>query len=144
MAVKPCRAPVFRTVLREDWLWCRLILLRLTNARWLAVVPLECEVRRADTELPLRDLLQIVVTRFDLELHLIERVREANRDAHVVAIQLLPQCDVGHLEGRELALLDFHRTAIEVVRLQNHRRIELRRRVESCRPRDRVRPERRL
>src|SRR5256885_11618750 len=130
--------------LREDWRRCRLILLRLTNPGWLAVIPLECEVRRAHAEPPLRDLLEIVVTRLDLELHLVERIREANCDAHVVAIELLPDGDVRHLEGGELALLDLHRTAIEVVCLQNHRRIELRRRIETCGPRDRVRSEGRL
>src|ERR1043165_4948035 len=98
MAVTPCRALPFLTALREDWLWCRLILLRRTNLGRLAVIPLEGEVRRPHAELPLRDLLEIVVARSDLELHLIERISEANRDTHVVAIELLPHGDVGHLE----------------------------------------------
>src|SRR3954464_658630 len=124
--------------LREHRRWC-LLLLRQTYLGRLAVVPLEGQVRGAHTELPGGDLLEVVVPGPDPELHGVERILEPNRDAHVVAIELLPDRDVGHLHRRESTLLDFHRRAVEVVRLEYHRRIHLRRGVEAVRPRHGVR-----
>src|SRR4051794_40878842 len=90
--------------LREDRRW-RLLLLRQTYLWRLAVVPLEGEVRGAHAELTGGDLLEVVVAGADPELHGVERILEPNRDAHVVAIELLSHCDVGHLHRRESTLL---------------------------------------
>src|SRR5206468_9361470 len=126
---------------RRRW---RLILLRQTNLGRFAVIPLEGEVRRPHTEPAGGDLLEVVVTGLDPELERVERIGEANGDAHVVAIELLAQRDVSHLNLREFSFLDLHRSAIEVVRLQNHSWTELGCRVESIRPRNRVGPQRGL
>src|SRR6266480_2765032 len=130
--------------LREDWRWRRLILLRQANLGRLAVVPLEGQVRRPHAELALRYLLEVVVAGLDAELHLVEGIGEANSNAHVVAIELLAKSDVRHLEGGELPLLDLHRSAVEIIRLENHRRTQLGRGVEASRPGNRVGAQRRL
>ena len=79
---------------RRRW---RLILLGQTNLGRFAVIPLEGEVRRPHTEPAGSDLLEVVVTGLDPELERVERIGEANGDAHVVAIELLAQRDVSHL-----------------------------------------------
>src|SRR6266566_4840023 len=128
----------------EHWRWLSRLLFRSTDLRRLPVVPLERHPRRAYAELARRDLGEVVVTGFDTELHRVEWIGEADRDAHVVAIELFPQCDVGHLQRGEAALLDVHRCAIPVVRLERHRRVDLTRNVEPIGPGYRVRRESRL
>src|SRR5207253_8880140 len=139
MAHVPCPR-----ALREYGLRRRLILLWQTNLRCLPVIPLEREVRRSHAEPTSGDLLKVVVTRLDPELHRVEWIGEANRDTHVIAVELLAQRDVRHLNLREFPFLDLHRSAIEVIRLENHRRTELRCRVQTIRPGNRVGPQRRL
>src|SRR3954464_4674178 len=97
----------------------RLILLREAYLRRLAVIPLEREVRRPHSEPASRDLLQIVVASLDPEFHGVEGILEADGNAHVVTIELLADGDRSHLHRRELSVLDFHWSAIEVVALQN-------------------------
>src|SRR5687768_18245173 len=71
-----------------------LILRRLTNSRRPAEVVLERQVRRADAELPLRDLSQVVVTRPDLEADRVERILESQTDRTLVLHQLLANREI--------------------------------------------------
>src|SRR5947208_2449357 len=106
--------------LLEYW-WRGLFLLRQPDLRRLAVIPLEGEVRRSHSESARGDLLEVLVTRLDPELHGVERILEADGDTHVVTVDFLADGDRGHLHRRKFALLDFHRSAIEVVGLENYR-----------------------
>ena len=77
------------------------------------------------------DLLKVVIAGLNPEMHCVERIRETHRDAHIVTIDLLAERDVRHLHRGEASLLDIDRRTVEVVRLQCHRRTQLRGSVEA-------------
>src|SRR5258706_3090168 len=122
----------------------RLVLLRQTHLRRVSGIPLERHVRCSDSEMSVCDLLKVVIAGLNPEMHRVERIREAHRDAHVVTIDLLAKRDVGHLHRGEASLFDIDRRAVEVVRLDCHRRTQLCRGIETIGPGHRVRLERRL
>src|SRR5579859_5474094 len=64
------------------------------NLGRLTEVVLEGEVGSAHTKAPRRGLHEVLVAGRDAELHGVEWISEAHRDAHVVAIQLLADRDV--------------------------------------------------
>src|SRR5260221_4185246 len=112
---------------------------RLPHTRHLPERVLIDHEHPANALRPLRALNDVVVANLHPEPRRVERIHEAQCDRRVVAIQLLPHREVHVLHRVELATLDLHRRAIEVVRLNQERRRDLRRRVEPRRPCDRVR-----
>src|SRR5215203_4180907 len=83
--------------------------LRLPDARLLAVVVLERQVRRAVAEVALRDLRQRRCARLDAEPAGVEWILDAQADRCLVAVELLADGEVRELQRGHPAAFHLHR-----------------------------------